>query len=83
VGRATPNLGVEPVLFYRKEVKMSRFWDLVKDSTIVQGLITLAVVLTTCYLWVSGQPVPQELWTANGIILGFFFGAKATQIVRR
>jgi len=78
-----PNLGKEPIIFYRKEVKMSKFWDLVKESTIVQGLITLGVVGVTCYLWAVGQPVPQELWTADGIILGFFFGAKATQIVRR
>lgn len=62
---------------------MSRFWDLVRDSTIVQGTITLAVVGVTCYLWATGQPVPDQLWTADGIILGFFFGAKATQIVRR
>lgn len=62
---------------------MSKFWDLVKESTIVQGSITLAVVLTTCYLWVTGKPVPQELWTADGVILGFFFGAKGTQVVRR
>lgn len=62
---------------------MSRFWDMVRDSTIVQGIITLAVVGVTCYLWATGQPIPQELWTADGIILGFFFGAKATQIVRR
>lgn len=62
---------------------MKRFWDLVKDSTIVQGTITLAVVGVTCYLWATGQPVPQELWTADGVILGFFFGAKTAQISRR
>ncbi len=78
-----PNLGKEPIIFFRKEVEMSRFWDLVKESTIVQGLITLGVIGVTCYLWATGQQVPQELWTADGIILGFFFGAKATQIVRR
>lgn len=77
------NLGKEPLTFYRKEGIMSRFWDMVRDSTIVQGVITLAVVGVTCYLWATGQPIPQELWTADGIILGFFFGAKATQIVRR
>jgi hypothetical protein len=78
-----PNLGKEPFLFYRKEGKMSRFWDMVRDSTIVQGVITLGVVGTTCYLWATGNPVPQDLWTADGIILGFFFRSKATQIVRR
>lgn len=71
---------------YRKRQKggtiMQRFWDLVKDSTIVQGAITLGVVGVTCYLWGTGQPVPQELWTANGIILGFFFGSKTAHVVR-
>lgn len=77
------NTHKQSTLKSRKEVKMSRFWDLMKESTIVQGLITLGVVGVTCYLWAVGQPVPQELWTADGIILGFFFGAKATQVIRR
>lgn len=78
-----PNLGKEPILFYRKEETLKQFWDLVKESTIVQGIITVSVVGVTCYLWATGQQVPQELWTADGIIIGFFFGAKTTQIVRR
>lgn len=62
---------------------MERFWDLLKTSVIVQGLITLALVGTCCYLWATQQDVPSELWTALSIVLGFFFGSKATQIVRR
>lgn len=64
-------------------LKMQRFWDLLTQSVIVQGLITCAFVGTTCYLWATGQPVPQELWTANTVVLGFFFGAKTQQIVSR
>lgn len=61
---------------------MRRFWDMVRDSTIVQGAITLAVVGVTCYLWATGQPIPQDLWTADSIILGFFFGAKVQQAIK-
>lgn len=61
---------------------MRRFWDLVKDSTIIQGLITLSVIGVTCYLWATGQPVPQDLWTADGIILGFFFGSKVQAAIK-
>lgn len=62
---------------------MNKFWDLLANSTLVQGLITLAVVGVTCYLWATGQPVPDNLWTADGIIIGFFFGAKTQQLTAR
>lgn len=61
---------------------MRRFWDMVRDSTIVQGTITLGVVGVTCYLWATGQPIPDDLWTADSIILGFFFGAKVQQAIK-
>lgn len=61
---------------------MDTFVDLLKDSTIVQGVITLACVGVTCYLWATGQPVPQELWTTTGVILGYFFGAKTWRRTR-
>lgn len=79
-----PNLGLEPLTFYRNGgVNMRKFWDLLKDSVIVQGTITVALVGTCCYLWITQQPVPQELWTALTIVLGFFFGSKARQITGR
>ena len=62
---------------------MKQFLDLVKSSVIIQGLITLCFVGTMCYLWSTGQPVPQELWTANTIVIGFFFGAKTQQTITR
>ena len=53
--------------------------SLLRESVLTQGLITFALVITTCYLWGTGQPVPNELWTANTIVIGFFFGSKAQQ----
>lgn len=61
---------------------MRKFWPLVKDSTIAQGAITLGVFGVTCYLWATGQPIPDNLWTADSLILGFFFGAKVQQAIK-
>lgn len=58
---------------------METFVRLLEKSVIVQGLITVALVGTTCYLWGTGQEVPRDLWTANTIVIGFFFGAKTVQ----
>lgn len=70
----------EVVQFFREKQKggsrMETLLGLIKDSTIAQGFITAACVLSTCYLWVTGQEVPQELWTMDTIVIGYFFGSK-------
>lgn len=56
---------------------------LLRESVLIQGGITLAFVLTTCFMWASGQDVPDRLWTADTIVLGFFFGAKAQYLTNQ
>jgi len=78
----------EIVQFYREEkekggIDMQEFWKLLRDSVIVQGMITLCFVGTTCYLLGTGRPVASELWAANGVVLGYFFGAKTQQFASR
>jgi hypothetical protein len=62
---------------------MNRFWDLVASSVIVQGLVTLALIGTTCYLYAQGSAIPDSLLSLDGIAVGFFFGSKAQQFVNR
>lgn len=62
---------------------MDKFWQLLADSVITQGLITLTLILTTCYLVVFGRAVPAELWAADGLVIGYFFGAKQQQFISR
>jgi hypothetical protein len=57
--------------------------SLLRESVLVQGAITMALVVTTCYLWMTGQDVPDRLWTADTIVLGVFFGAKAQHLATR
>ena len=62
---------------------MDRFWDLLKESVIIQGILVITIVGLIGYLLVTGQEVPDQLWQAFMLILGFFFGSKLQQIVKR
>lgn len=56
-----------------------RFWELLKESTLVQGIIGLLFAGVLAYMYCSGVPVPQELLALFGVILGFYFGGKVEQ----
>jgi len=57
------------------------FMDLLSESTIFQGMITLAVISTWSYLMCTNQPPPEYLNTVVGVVIGFFFGGKYVQAV--
>jgi len=54
------------------------FWELLKQSVLVQATVTLIVVSGLVYMYVTGQPVPSELVNIVMLILGFYFGGKVT-----
>jgi len=62
---------------------MDQFWQLLKDSVIIQGTVTVILVGTTCYLYATGAPVPESLLAMDGLALGFFFGAKVQQALNK
>jgi len=62
---------------------MSTFWDLLKNSTITQGLVTLVLTATVCYLAITGQPVPELVAYGFTAVLGYFFGVKTQQAIGR
>ena len=71
------------VLFYREGGKnVDKFWDLLEKSVIVQGLIVVMVFGLIGYLLVTKQEVPEQLWWALSLVLGFFFGSKTQQLLR-
>lgn len=55
---------------------MDRFWKLLEQSTIISGLIAIAVVACVIYLAATGQVIPDLLGQALLIVLSFFFGTK-------
>lgn len=55
---------------------MSKFWELFRESVIVQAIVTLGLIGTLCYMWISEVDVPGELYTITGIVMGFWFKSK-------
>jgi len=62
---------------------MQKFWELLQESVIVQAIITLALVITVCYMVASGQEVPELLSTALMLVLGFYFGSKTQRVIAK
>jgi len=61
---------------------MSEFWKLLKESVIVQGIVTLALIVTVCVMVASEKTVPDNLWYATFAVLGFWFGSKVQNAIR-
>ena len=58
------------------------FMDLLSESTIFQGIITIMVLGTWCYMLVTGQNTPEILNVTMGTVVGFFFGGKYVQAMQ-
>ena len=54
-----------------------RFWNEFNKSTIVSGILALAVWAAIIYLAVTGVNIPDVLGAGGGLILGYFFGARS------
>ena len=61
----------------------SKFWDLLEQSVLTSGVISVMLIGSVCYLSVTGAPIPDLLTVATSVILGFFFGAKVEASARR
>lgn len=57
---------------------MAKFWELLEESVLIQGIMTLALLGTIIYLVVQQIPVPDILTNGFLLILGFYFGSKTT-----
>jgi len=62
---------------------MSTLVRLLEESVLVQGCITLVTVSTLCYMYLTNQPVPQELVTIVMLVLGYYFGNKVSYQARK
>ncbi|GAI88227.1 unnamed protein product, partial [marine sediment metagenome] len=55
---------------------MTKFWELFRSSVVLQFTLALMFGATVCYLYATGQVVPEGATTALMLILGFVFGQK-------
>ncbi len=57
------------------------FTELLRDSVIIQGVVTLALLFAVIYLACAGKDIPELLSTATSLVLGFYFGSKVQNAI--
>jgi len=62
---------------------MDKFWDLLRESVIVQSTVTLILVITLCVMFATGRPVPDLLAGITLLVFGFWFGSKTQLFLDR
>ena len=56
---------------------MSKRMRSLLDNSVLQAVLTIMIWAVICYLYVTGQAVPDTLLSAGSIILGFYFHTAA------
>lgn len=62
---------------------MDKFLDLLRESVIVQSVVTLVLVITLCVMFVIGRPIPDLLAYLASLIVGYWFGSKSQYLLSR
>ena len=62
---------------------MTKFWELLEESVIVQSLLTVGVWGVIGYLVVAGKAIPDAFMAGGALILGYWFGVKTQNAVTR
>ena len=62
---------------------MDTFWSLLKESVIVQAVISLLLVATYCTLVLLGRLVPTDFVNVLLLVVGFWMGGKTQQYLNR
>lgn len=62
---------------------LTNFWDLLRESVIIQGLLTVGLWSAILYMAVTGQPIPDILTGGGYAILGFWFGTKVQTAIHQ
>ena len=62
---------------------MERFWELLEDSVIFQGVLVLMIFGCIAFGFITGREIPVELWNIGYTVVGFFFGGKAAVAQRK
>lgn len=61
----------------------SQFWELMRQSVIVQATMAILFSITVLWMAVKETTIPSEIWLAYGAILGFYFRARTELAAER
>ena len=59
------------------------FWELLRESALMQGILALLLTVAILVLFFLGQPIPSELWGIVGLVYGYYFGSDKRAAVLR
>lgn len=62
---------------------MTKFWELLEESVIVQSTLALGLTGVASYLWIVEKPVPDPLMLLLGLAWGFYFKSKVDVAVKK
>ena len=55
---------------------VSRFWDALERSIIVQSTVTLILVIAVVYMSIAGKPIDELIKNLTLIVVSFWMGTK-------
>lgn len=58
-------------------IQPDNFWTILRESILVQALITLVCVVTLCVIYLRGGIPPDGLTQIIGVVIGFYFGQRS------
>jgi uncharacterized membrane protein YfcA len=62
---------------------MRDFFDLLRESVIVQAILTVGIWAVISYLYIKSLPIPDGLMFAGTTVLGYYFGSKTQNIINK
>ena len=62
---------------------MDTFWALMRESVIIQGVLTVGLWGVILYMVIQEMAIPEILTAGGYTILGFWFGTKSAEAVMR
>lgn len=62
---------------------MQYFWELFRESVILQGILTVGIWAVILVLVVMGRDVPDAVINVGYTIIGFWFGTKVQSAVQQ
>ena len=62
---------------------MKRIFDLIERGVFTTRFVTAALTGTAMYLWITGQPLPDDLRAAWLLIMGFWFNSETNKLDKK
>jgi len=59
------------------------FAELLRESVLIQAVVTLIMVSGMVYMYAIGRDIPTEYLSLQTLIIGFWFGSKSEARIRK